>query len=235
MPGKMLREIAGEPLIAHTVRAVLASGLEALVATDDAAVADAARTAGADALITRADHHSGTDRIAEVAERLGWAEMRIVVNIQGDEPLMPAVLIEQVAATLAADPGADLATAATQITSTDAWQSADVVKVVTNDDGRALYFSRSPIPCDRDGDVDRPPVTARRHIGIYAYRVGALRTLAAAPAASLETLEKLEQLRALAIGQAIAVVDACETPGPGVDVAADLDAVSAHLQPSDKP
>lgn len=222
LPGKMLREIAGQALVAHTVASVRRGGWQVVVATDSMDVAEVSRAAGAKAVMTDSGHASGTDRIAEVAERCGWDAHRIVVNVQGDEPLMPPALIKQVAQALSDDPSADLSTAALPIRDVAAWRNPDIVKVVCDDSGRALYFSRASIPHDRDGSGGMAPGLCRRHIGIYGYRVSALRKLAGAPQTELEKLEKLEQLRALAIGQRIAVVDACEQPGPGVDVADDL-------------
>jgi len=230
LPGKMLRMIDGRPLIAHTVLASLRCGWEVQVATDNEQVAESAHQAGAKAAMTRADHASGTDRIAELAERSQWPDNQVVVNVQGDEPLMPPALVRQVAETLTNDQAADLATAAAPIAEVDAWLSPEVVKVVRDGQGRALYFSRAAIPYNRDGEGHQKPEVARRHIGIYAYRVAALRRLSAAPVAELETQEKLEQLRALTIGQTMSVVDACVLPGPGVDVEADLERVYSAMQ-----
>lgn len=235
LPGKMLREISGRPLIAHTVAAVRRGGWQAVVATDSVDVAEVSRAAGAEAVMTDSGHVSGTDRIAEVAESCGWDAHRIVVNVQGDEPLMPPALIKQVAHALIGDPDADLSTAALPIRDVATWRSPDIVKVVCDNAGHALYFSRASIPHDRDGCIDMAPERSRRHIGIYGYRVSALQELAGAPQTKLETLEKLEQLRALAIGQRISVVDACETPGPGVDVADDLARVAELIGNKETP
>jgi 3-deoxy-manno-octulosonate cytidylyltransferase (CMP-KDO synthetase) len=185
--------------------------------------------------MTSATHASGSDRIAEIAGRHGWSGDDIVVNVQGDEPLLPPVLIGQAVNLLIATNGAAIATLAVPIDSEADFLDPNVVKVVTRDDGMALYFSRAPIPWDRDG-MDKVPVgagrhrAARRHLGIYAYRVSALLALSAAPQAALERRERLEQLRALAMGFAIVVANAIEAPGPGVDTPEDLARVEALLR-----
>lgn len=207
---------------------------EVIVATDDERIAAAARGFGAQVMLTAASHASGTDRIAEVAQRAGWDEQAIVVNLQGDEPLMPAVLLTQVAQMLVVHPGAAIATLAAPITSVEAFLDPNVVKVVAGDGGRALYFSRAPIPWSRDGAAagyasQREFDCARRHVGLYAYRVGALRRIAALPAGALENCEKLEQLRALQAGLDIRVADAVAAPGPDVNSPADLARVAASL------
>lgn len=221
LPGKVLRAIAGQPMIAHVCHAARASAARGVwVATDDAEVAAAARRAGADTLATRSDHVCGSDRIAEAVARGGWADEALVVNVQADEPMMPPALIDQVAQALADDPGADIATAAVPLTDEEEWQNPNVVKVVAAA-GRALYFSRAPIPFHRDSG-NRQFAGARRHLGIYAYRVGALRRFAQAAPGVLEHCESLEQLRAFELGLSIALVDAVAVPGPGVDTQADL-------------
>jgi 3-deoxy-manno-octulosonate cytidylyltransferase (CMP-KDO synthetase) len=222
LPGKPLVQLCGLPLVLHVHRLALRSGAgEVVIATDDARIREAGTRAGADIEMTEASHPSGTDRIAEVAARRGWAAESIVVNVQGDEPLLPPALIAQAAGLLEADHGAAIATLAAPIASDQEFRDPNVVKVVTGGDGRALYFSRAPIPWDRDGG-GRHPASARRHLGIYAYRVGALRRLAQAPPSPLEQVERLEQLRALQLGLAIAVADASEVPGPGIDTLEDL-------------
>lgn len=236
LPGKPLLMLAGEPMILHVHRLALRSGAaEVIVATDDERIRLACSAAGAAVEMTAERHVSGTDRIAEVAQRRGWADGDIVVNVQGDEPLLPSALIGQAAALLAASPAASIATLATPIASESDYLDPNVVKVVARADGIALYFSRAPVPWDRDGFASRPPAAglhrgARRHLGIYAYRVAALRQLAAAPPAALEQRERLEQLRALAMGLSIAVADAVEVPGPGVDTPEDLVRVEALLR-----
>ena len=232
LPGKVLRELAGRPMIAHVVSAARESGAAGVfVATDAAAVAAAGETAGATPVVTRSDHACGTDRISEVAQILGWPDETIVVNVQADEPLMPPALIDQVAAALTTDPVAAIATACCPIEDTAEFDDPNVVKVVATPSGRALYFSRAPIPFRRGDSTLRDGLDqARRHLGIYGYRVGALRRFAAAPAGTLERYESLEQLRAFELDLPIAVVDAVDIPGPGVDTEADLIAVAARMK-----
>jgi 3-deoxy-manno-octulosonate cytidylyltransferase (CMP-KDO synthetase) len=228
LPGKVLAPIAGRPMIEHVYRLAVQSGaMEVVVATDDERVQAACAVFGAEVELTSADHPSGTDRIAEIARRRGWAHDSIVVNLQADEPLLPPALIDQAADLLASDPGADIATLCTPITTIREYLDPNVVKVVMRADGRALYFSRAPIPWNRDGATgglasQQDHRGSWRHIGIYAFRLGALLHLAAAPPSALEQRERLEQLRALQMGLAIAVAVADAVPGPGVDTAADL-------------
>lgn len=235
LPGKPLLQLAGEPMILHVHRLARRSGAsEVIVATDDDRIRAACSAAGADVEMTSARHVSGTDRIAEVAARRGWADADVVVNVQGDEPLLPPALVGQVAALLAATPAASIATLAAPIDSEADYLDPNVVKVVARTDGMALYFSRAPVPWDRDGFAAVPPDArrhrgARRHLGLYAYRVAALRALAAAAPAALEQRERLEQLRALAMGFSIVVADAVEEPGPGVDTPEDLARVESLL------
>jgi 3-deoxy-manno-octulosonate cytidylyltransferase (CMP-KDO synthetase) len=236
LSGKPLALLAGEPMILHVLRIARRSdAAEVIVATDDERIRAACAAAGATAEMTSPMHASGTDRIAEIAARRGWADDEIVVNVQGDEPLLPHSLIAQAASLLAANPAAAIATLATPIASDAEYLDPNVVKVVARADGMALYFSRAPIPWDRDGSAASPSsrerhLGARRHIGLYAYRVSALRALAAAPATALELRERLEQLRALSIGLSIAVADAAESPGPGVDTPEDLARVDALMR-----
>ena len=228
LPGKVLAPVGGRPMIEHVYRlAVLSGAHEVVVATDDERVRAVCSAFGAAVELTSPDHPSGTDRIAEVARLRHWDDDSIVVNVQADEPLLPPALIDQAAALLAGDPAADIATLCTPITAIDDYLDPDVVKVVTRADGRALYFSRAPIPWNRDGAAaglasQQDWRGSRRHIGIYAYRIGALRRLAASGPTPLEQIERLEQLRALQSGLAIAVAEAIEAPGPGVDNAGDL-------------
>ncbi|HET7314713.1 3-deoxy-manno-octulosonate cytidylyltransferase [Salinisphaera sp.] len=230
LPGKVLREIAGVPMIEHVCRAAAASSAASvIVATDSAQIAAVAEGAGARALMTRADHGCGSDRIAEVVAGRAWADDAIVVNVQADEPMMPPALIDQVAGALVDDPGAAIATAATPIETAEDFINPNIVKVIAAA-GRALYFSRAPIPFQRDGDNTDLAGMARRHLGIYAYRVAALRAFAAAPPGRLERCESLEQLRAFEIGLPIALVDAVALPGPGVDTEADLALVERKMQ-----
>ncbi len=220
LPGKMLLDLAGRPLLAWVWQVAQESGAdEVIVATDDDRIRAAAERFGARVSMTRSDHASGTDRVCEVAESLGWPDDAVVVNLQGDEPLIPPELVEQVAMTLIADPEAGVATLATPISSLADARNPNIVKVVRDAMERALYFSRATIPFHRDGGG---PEGMLRHIGLYAYRVSALKRLAALRPAPIEEAEKLEQLRALFYGIPIAVARAsCTAPG-GVDTAEDL-------------
>jgi 3-deoxy-manno-octulosonate cytidylyltransferase (CMP-KDO synthetase) len=227
LPGKPLLEIAGQPMVEHVRRAALASGARAVVvATDHEQVRARIEAAGGIACMTRAEHASGTDRIAEVADLLGWAEDDIVVNVQGDEPLLPPAVIDQVAAELAAHPDCGVATLCEPIAGPGELADPNAVKVVVAA-GRALYFSRAPIPWARDlARRGAPPLDARcpplRHIGLYAYRVAALRRFTRWPVAPLEAVEALEQLRFLVNGVPIRVAVAAAPVPAGVDTPEDL-------------
>jgi 3-deoxy-manno-octulosonate cytidylyltransferase (CMP-KDO synthetase) len=235
LPGKALREIAGKPMVQWVYeRACAAGASDVLIATDDDLIVSAAHAFGAPAQMTDRAHASGTDRIAEVARARGWGAREIIVNVQGDEPLIPAALIAQVARVLDDIGSADIATLAFPLESVAELMEPSVVKVVTDARGRALYFSRAPIPWNRDGAAEglasqQDFSGARRHIGIYAYRVAALLKLAQLPAGALEVHEKLEQLRALEHGLTIQVAAASERPGPDVNTPADLARVSALM------
>lgn len=240
LPGKPLLEIAGRPMIQWVIAAAMNSGAdEVLVATDDERIAAAAvdpRNPGQSlAVMTRADHLSGTDRIAEVAAARDWSPQTIVVNVQGDEPQMPPALVGQVADILARQPLADIATLAAPLDSLAEFLDPNVVKVVCASDGAALYFSRAPIPWQRDGAqgtlVSQSSFAgARRHLGIYGYRVAALRRVTALPPGELEQAEKLEQLRALQAGMRVYVEQAAVPPPAGVDTEADLLRVRAGMR-----
>jgi 3-deoxy-manno-octulosonate cytidylyltransferase (CMP-KDO synthetase) len=215
-------------------RAAAAGAREVLVATDDERVASAARGFGAEVIMTARTHLSGTDRIAEVARSRHWAADEIVVNVQGDEPLIPPATIAQVARLLPAHPAGDIATLATALESLAELLDPNVVKVVTDTHGMALYFSRAPIPWNFDGAPTGLAsqsnfAGARRHRGIYAYRVAALLRLAQLPHGALEQRERLEQLRALEHGLRIYVEEALERPGPDVNTPADLERVRALI------
>lgn len=231
LPGKPLADIAGKPMVVRVVEAALAAQPAGVwVATDDARVASAVAAHGHEAIMTRADHPSGTDRIAEVAQALGWGDDEIVVNVQGDEPLIEPQLIVDVAAALAGDAQAAIATAAHPLADVAEFFNPNVVKVVTDGVGRAAYFSRAPIPWHRDGfaavrDALPAGFTPRRHVGIYAYRVSFLRRYGGLNPAPTEQWESLEQLRALWHGYAIRVVDCDRAPAAGVDTPEDLDRV----------
>ena len=235
LAGKVLRPIGGKPMLQWVYeRACAAGAREVLIATDDERIISAARAFGAEAVPTARSHASGTDRIAEVARARRWPQEDIVVNVQGDEPLIPPALIGQVAALLQAHPQADVGTLATAITSVEELLDPNAVKVVTDASGRALYFSRAPIPWNRDSAPlglasQRDCGGARRHVGIYGYRVGSLLRLAQLPRGALEAREKLEQLRALEHGLAVYIAEALEAPGPDVNTLADLEHVRALI------
>lgn len=227
-PGKPLALLAGRPMIRHVHERAVAGGASAvIVATDDERIATVAGAFGADVAMTGAHHASGTERIAEVARQRRWAAEDIVVNLQGDSPLMPPECIGQVAALLAEHPSAAIATLCTPVAGEEEYRNPNVVKVVMDVTGRALYFSRAPIPCVAHGAASTPE--AWRHLGIYAYRVGHLQALSAAPPCQLEAVEKLEQLRALWLGLEIRVAAARAAPGPDVDVPADVAIVERYL------
>lgn len=231
LPGKPLLDIAGKPMIQHVVEQAGKAGAdEVWVATDHAGIFAAVEGFGARALLTSGEHPSGTDRLAEVVGRLGWDDDTIVVNVQGDEPLLPPALIREVAETLAADADAAIATACHPIASAEEFFNPNVVKLVLDARGRALYFSRAPIPWARDAFAAEPGVLpadlpAYRHVGLYAYRAGFLKRYASLAPSPLEHWEALEQLRALAHGFAIRVMVLDHAPPGGVDTLADLERV----------
>jgi 3-deoxy-manno-octulosonate cytidylyltransferase (CMP-KDO synthetase) len=228
LPGKPLADIAGKPMVVRVAEAALAANpLGVWIATDDPRVADAAAAHGCQAVMTSPAHASGTDRIAEVAQRLGWGDDDIVVNVQGDEPLIEPRLIAATALALAEDREAAIATAAHPIETAEEFFDPNVVKVVTAASGRAMYFSRAPIAWHRDGfaasrNALPAGFSALRHIGIYAYRVGVLKRYGDLAPAACERWESLEQLRALWHGHAIRVIGWEEAPVPGVDTEEDL-------------
>lgn len=232
-PGKPLADIGGRPMIQHVYERARDSGASrVLIATDDERIAGVARGFGAEVAMTGSEHRSGTDRLAEVVDREGFHDPAIVVNLQGDEPLMPPELIRQTAAALAQRPDADIATLATPILSREQVFDPNVVKVVRDRDGYALYFSRAPIPWDRDNFAkpDAPLAAGYlRHLGIYGYRVSFLRRYPHLEEVELERAESLEQLRALWHGARLYVDIATTMPGPGVDTPADLEAVAAII------
>lgn len=235
-PGKPLKDIAGKPMIQHVwEQARKSSASRVVIATDDASIVAACQAFGAEVLLTRAEHESGTDRLAEVAAQLGLASDAIVVNVQGDEPLIPPVIIDQVAANLAAHPEAGIATLAEPIHEPQTVFNPNAVKVVSDKNGLALSFSRAPLPWARDAfAVNReqlpPAVPYRRHIGMYAYRVGFLQDFVSWGPCWLEQTEALEQLRALWHGVRIHVEDALEAPAVGVDTPEDLERVRRLLE-----
>ncbi len=229
LPGKPLLDIAGKPMIQHVwERGVESGASEVVVATDDERIAEAAEGFGATVCMTRDTHVSGTDRIAEVADVMDWPDDLVVVNLQGDEPSMPGKLVAQCAALLD-DPNADIGTLASPFLSRDDFESPNCVKVVCDQAGHALLFSRSPIPYPRGVDAVTASLSALHHHGIYSYRCGALRRIVGAEPVALEVAEQLEQLRALALGMTISVAVPAERPGIGVDVAADLERAANEL------
>jgi len=238
LPGKPLLELAGAPLIRHVYERARECAANAIViATDDVRIAEVCTAFGADVALTGTDHHSGTDRIAEVATTRGWPRDSILVNLQGDEPCMPPALIDQVARDLAGHGSAGMATLAYPIRDARTLFDPHMVKVVTDADGYALYFSRAPIPWHRDeslGAHEPLPQGVRflRHIGLYAYRLAFLTRFVNWRPAPLELAESLEQLRVLWHGEAIHVTQALEETGPGVDTQEDVERVIRFLKRS---
>ena len=236
LPGKPLLEIAGKPMVQRVWEQARRSGAgQVLIATDDARIFDAARAFGAEVCMTSPEHPSGTDRLQQVALDMNWAADHIVVNVQGDEPLIPPAVIDQVAGNLADHDNADMATLCEDITTLDELINPNAVKVVSDIDGMALYFSRAPIPWPRDefmnGQQSMPQSGAwYRHIGIYAYRTSFLHRYVTWPPAPLEQLEHLEQLRALYNGVGIHVERAVQSVPGGVDTEDDLQTVRALLE-----
>ncbi|CNH89291.1 3-deoxy-manno-octulosonate cytidylyltransferase [Yersinia frederiksenii] len=237
LPGKPLAHIAGKPMVVHVMEQALASGAtRVIVATDHPDVVKAVKDAGGEVCLTRADHQSGTERLAEVIERYGFADDDIIVNVQGDEPLVPPVIIRQVADNLAAS-SAGMATLAVPIESSEEAFNPNAVKVVMDAQGYALYFSRATIPWDRERFAQSKETIGDcflRHIGIYAYRAGFIRRYVNWAPSKLEQIELLEQLRVLWYGEKIHVAVAKAVPAVGVDTQEDLDRVRAIMlnQPS---
>ncbi|MEI6414061.1 MAG: 3-deoxy-manno-octulosonate cytidylyltransferase, partial [Pseudomonadota bacterium] len=234
LPGKPLLRIAGRPLIQHVFDRARQSGArEIVIATDDPRIAECASGFGAQVCMTAANHPNGSSRIAEVCDRLGWADDAVLVNLQGDEPCIPPGLIDQVATDLIAHPNSDIATLACPIQDRETIFDPGVVKVVRDLQGFALYFSRAPIPWHREGFGDSrgdvPEGLYWRHIGLYAYRAVFLRRYVHWPATPLEQAESLEQLRALERGSRIRVSLTGAPTGPGVDTPADVARVEAWL------
>jgi 3-deoxy-manno-octulosonate cytidylyltransferase (CMP-KDO synthetase) len=236
LPGKPLRQIGDRPLLQWVWQSAVDSGAASVVvATDDARIRSAALNFGADCLMTSPHHVSGTDRIAEAVRAKGFAADDIVVNLQGDEPMMAAEVVARVAQGLRETAGSDISTAAAPILSLREFLDPNCVKALRARDGRALYFSRAPVPWPRDSIAAERPTAflgAWRHIGIYAYRVRSLLQFAAWPPTPLEMTEKLEQLRALEHGMHIQLVTLSESPPAGVDTPEDLERVRSVLQKS---
>lgn len=226
LPGKPLMDLAGKPMIQHVIECAQQSGASrVVVATDDSRIESAALRAGAEAVMTRTDHQSGTDRIAEAAQSLCLPEDEIIINVQGDEPDMPAELIRQMADALATNAQISMCTACTPLADPALISDPNVVKVVRDNQDLALYFSRAPIAFDRDGQGD---FSYRRHLGIYGYRAAYLIDFSAAPVCALEQTEKLEQLRALYRGDKIYCPDAVGAPGIGIDTPDDIERARAQ-------
>jgi 3-deoxy-manno-octulosonate cytidylyltransferase (CMP-KDO synthetase) len=238
LPGKPLLEIAGKPMVVWVAEQAVASGADdVLIATDHPEILHVAEAHGHRVVMTRADHVSGTDRIAEVANRQGWAADTIVLNVQGDEPLIAPALIREVASNLEAHPHADIATACHPIHDRETMFNPNAVKVVMDAAGYALYFSRAPIPYARDTFADRARqglladgMRANRHIGIYAYRCSFLQAYAQLAVSPIEQAESLEQLRAMWHGYRISVAETLHAPAAGVDTEEDLLRVRALLE-----
>jgi 3-deoxy-manno-octulosonate cytidylyltransferase (CMP-KDO synthetase) len=232
LPGKPLKDIAGKPMIEWVYRQAEQSGAtEVIVATDDERIAAACRNFGAPVELTSTEHASGTDRIAELARRFAWPDEQIVVNVQGDEPLISPLCIAQTARLLGWHPEATIATLTAPLESDAEFHDPNFVKVVTDKNGWALYFSRAPIPWPRDGGMPN----VRRHVGLYAYRAGGLKAISAAPPCALEDTERLEQLRALWLGYRIVVANAVEPPSPHVDTEQDLAKIRSLLARAPRP
>lgn len=237
-PGKPLADLGGSTMVEHVYRRACESeATRVVVATDDKRIATVAEGFGAEVVMTSSEHPSGTDRLQEVAEKLGFYADEIIVNVQGDEPLIPAMIINQVAHNLAARPEAAISTLCEPIESVEALMNPNVVKVVTDRDGIALYFSRAPIAWPRDAMLAGEPPTElpdsfnwRRHIGMYAYRVRFLKDYVSWAPAPIETCESLEQLRALWNGAKIHVDNALIAPPTGVDTPEDLERLRAMME-----
>ncbi|MEP6723269.1 MAG: 3-deoxy-manno-octulosonate cytidylyltransferase [Variovorax sp.] len=235
LPDKPLADLCGLPMVVRVAqRALLSGAVRVVVAGDHARIVDACKAHGIEALLTRTDHLSGSDRLAEACTLLGLADDEIVVNVQGDEPLIEPSLIDAVATTLANEPEASMSTAVHAIDSTEDFLNPNVVKAVLDARGHALYFSRAPIPWWRDGFAAQgmgalPSPAPLRHIGIYGYQAGFVRQFPRLPAAPVEAIEALEQLRAMWHGHRIAVHVSAHAPGPGVDTPDDLVRVRARI------
>ena len=231
LPAKPLLDIAGQPMVAHVYqRALLSQAQQVVIATDDERIYRAAEQLGATVVMTSTEHPSGTDRLQEVAQEMGWADDEIIVNVQGDEPLIPPAVINQVAANLAANPQAGMATLAEPLQDVAQLTNPNIVKLVRDYQQMAMYFSRAPMPWARDAFMNgvttlAVPELYLRHLGIYAYRVSFLNAYVQWPPAVLEQVEALEQLRALYYGVKIHVDLAAVNLPAGVDTLADLERV----------
>lgn len=224
LPDKALADLGGKPMVVRVLeRALIAGAASVHVATDSEQIARSVLAAGGQVVMTRADHASGTDRLVEAAEAVGLDAEALIVNLQGDEPLMPVSAVRRVVEVLTSDPMANMATLYERLVSEAQWQDPNVVKLVVDGHSRALYFSRAPIPWPRGSAYQSGD--ALRHVGLYAYRVSALKDWPELPPSQLERLESLEQLRALSAGWTIACGEAPEPIPAGIDTADDLERV----------
>ena len=235
LPGKVLLELNGQPVLQHVWQCAMQSSAQSVViATDDDRIMAAAKSFGAQVVLTSPDHQSGSDRIAECATLLGWPDNHLVVNLQGDEPLMPAACIEQLANLLVERPDCEVGSLYWPITDADEVRNPNAVKVVVDSNNTALYFSRSPIPFARGFPDIEAAISSglewKRHLGLYAYRLKALHHYTASPPTRLERAESLEQLRIMEQGGRIAMARACEFIPAGIDTADDLDRVRELLE-----
>lgn len=235
LPGKVLLDLGGQTLLQHVWRrASESSAASVVIATDDERISRVAEAFGASVVLTSTDHQSGSDRIAECAGILGWPDDHLVVNLQGDEPLMPATCLDQVAALLDQRPDCEVASLYWPITDATEVKNPNAVKVVTDEKGRALYFSRSPIPYSRShasiSEALEAGVQWKRHLGLYAYRLAALRYYTACAPTPLEINERLEQLRIMEQGGRIAMAAACEFIPAGIDTENDLQRVRKIIE-----
>ena len=229
-PGKPLKEINGITMLEHVYRVAKKSSASSIViATDDQRIVEAAENFCDQVLMTSDQHQSGTDRLAEVCQIQGWAEDEIVVNLQGDEPLTPPELLQQVAENIHLNKQASIATLSTSLTTAEEITDPNIVKVVADINGYALYFSRASIPYQREMDDNVSISHYQRHLGIYAYRVGFLNAYSQMPQCELEMIEKLEQLRAMYHGHKIHIQEAVKLPGPGIDTPEDLHKIHSLL------
>ena len=234
LPGKVLLDLAGQPMLQRVwQRATESSAQSVVIATDDESIVTIAKDFGAEVLLTRSDHQSGSDRIAECASKLGWPDDHLVVNLQADEPLMPSACLDQVAALLDQQTDCEVASLYWPITEAIEVRNPNAVKVVTDSKDRALYFSRSPVPYARSfSDIDAAlssGVEWKRHLGLYAYRLSALRRFTRCEPTPLEQAERLEQLRIMEQGGRIALARACEFIPAGIDTHDDLERVRRLL------
>ena len=235
LPGKVLLDLAGQPLLQHVWQRACESAAESvIIATDDERILSVAETFGAQVVLTSPDHQSGSDRIAECAAKLAWPDDHLVVNLQGDEPLMPPACLDQVASLLDQRPDCEVASLYWPISEAFEVQNPNAVKVVTDSQDRALYFSRAPIPYARSYTSITGAMAAgvewKRHLGLYAYRLAALRRYTSCAPTPLEMSERLEQLRIMEQGGRIAMAVACEFIPAGIDTAEDLQRVTDLIE-----